>query len=69
MPTPKATPKAPMVEEEKETVEEAVSPPLRLDETIPGGHYYTADGVLVNCWNQPIDEDGNILDEMPLLRG
>jgi hypothetical protein len=68
MPTPKVPAKAPVVEEEEKVVAE-VSPPQRLDETIPGGHYYTADGVLVNCWNQPIDEDGNILDKTPLPRG
>lgn len=39
-------------------------------ETIPGGKYYTADGkTLVNALNQPIDEEGNVLDETPLPRG
>ncbi len=42
----------------------------RLDQTIPGGKYLYTDGkTLVNCWNQPIDENGKVLDENPLPRG
>jgi hypothetical protein len=44
-------------------------PEVNPSETIPGGKYYHASGVLVNCWNQPIDETGKVLDETPLLRG
>lgn len=40
----------------------------RPDETIPGGVYYVR-GVRVNAHNQPIDENGKILDKTPLARG
>jgi hypothetical protein len=35
----------------------------------PGGKFFTADGIMVNCWNQHIDENGKVLDETPLPRG
>lgn len=35
-----------------------------------GGRFWATDGkTLVNCWNQKIDEEGNVLDPTPLPRG
>jgi hypothetical protein len=36
--------------------------PQRLDETVPGGRYINAQGILVNAQGKPIDEDtGEVL--------
>ncbi len=69
MPVPKATPAKAAVTEEAEEAPVVVEEPLNPNETIPGGKYIHTSGVLVNAFGQPIDEDGNILDEIPLLRG
>ncbi len=69
MPVPKATLAKAAVAEETEEAPAVVEEPPNPNETIPGGKYYHVTGVLVNAFGQPIDEDGNILDETPLLRG
>ncbi len=69
MPVPKVTPAKAAVAEEMEEAPAIVEEPPNPNETIPGGKYIHVSGVLVNAFGQPIDEDGTILDETPLLRG
>lgn len=59
-------PDEPATQEEQAQTEE--NEERKPDETIPGGVYWVR-GTRVNAHNQPIDENGKILDETPLARG